>query len=278
MSNNLNSFKTNLQALGFRLGTVNTAICCVSEFLNYIKTDYKSIESIHVLRYREYLQVRPKRRGTGRLSESMVNHHIYSLKLFFNYLIEIEEISVHPMNTLSFPSPKSRERIVLTTKEIDSLYEACETDREKALLGIYYGCGLRRSEGVNLTLKDIHFKDGLLYVRNGKNGKRRVVPMSTRVASDIKNYIINERFNPLNQSNLLLNQNCKNISGNSVSILFHQLLEKAEIYKEISLHSLRHSIATHLLHNGMGMEQVRDFLGHRNLESTQIYTRVLKSV
>ena len=93
---------------------------------------------------------------------------MYSLKIFFNYLLEIKVISHHPMGSLSFKCPVTNVREVLTRSEIQELYKACTTSRERVLLSIYYGCGLRRSEGVNLALKDIYLKDGLLYVRQGK--------------------------------------------------------------------------------------------------------------
>lgn len=274
----LNDFKKSLKGLGYKDLTIKMAIACVTEFTTYTGLPLKQIEPWHIMRYRDYLQMRPKRRGTGGLSENMINHHIYSLKLYFSYLMAVGKIDIHPMNTLRFPRPTSKQRLILTIQEIHNLYNACESYKEKALLGVYYGCGLRRSEGIRLTVKDVHFKDNLLYVRDGKGGKRRVVPMSNKVSEDIKNYILHERFNPKGEKALLLNQLHLKMSGDTACNLFHELVTRSGIDKEISLHNLRHSIATHLLSNGMSIEQVRDFLGHQCLESTQIYTRVLQKV
>lgn len=277
-SSYLLSFAKNLMALGYNPTTVKMAVSCTTEFLTHTNQPFEAISPADILKYRAYLQMRPKQKGEGGLTENMINHHIYSLRLFFKYLIEINELVVHPMNTLRFSKATTPQRIVLTITEIQSLYEACENYKEKALLGIYYGCGLRRTEGVRLTIKDVHFKDQLLYIRDGKGGKRRVVPMSGRVADDLKNYILYERYNPNKESALLLNKARSGMSGNSAYELFHELLTRINITKEVSLHNLRHSIATHLLTNGMKVEQVRDFLGHKYLESTQVYTRVLQSV
>ena len=146
------------------------------------------------------------------------------------------------------------------------------TKTEKALLHIFYGCGLRRSEGVALSVKDLDFASMVLYVRIGKNQKRRVVPMSSQIVTDLRNYINQERKHE--KGALLLNKSKQALTGNTANKYLKQLLERVGIDKQISLHSLRHSIATHLLDNGVSIEEVRDFLGHRYLEATAIYTRL----
>ena len=141
---------------------------------------------------------------------------------------------------------------------------------------MYYGCGLRRTEGIKLDLKDIHFRTGLLYVREGKGAKRRVVPMSRQVQDDLKTYAYSERKARPGETAFLTGRTGMRINENRVSKILKELLEKAEIKTEITLHSLRHSIATHLLEAGLNVENVREFLGHSHLESTQIYTRISK--
>jgi integrase/recombinase XerD len=152
--------------------------------------------------------------------------------------------------------------------------------REKALLALFYGCGLRRSEAEKLNIDDVNFKNQLLYVRMGKGKRRRVVPMTEQVKRDLENYYKNERIiytkelTADNQKALMLNNHGNRMLGNGYWNKFKCLAQKAGLPKQISLHHLRHSIATHLLESGLSIEQVRDFLGHRHLESTQIYTRV----
>src|SRR5690606_36934377 len=111
-------------------------------------------------------------------SESHINHHIFALKTFFKWLETSGKIEMNPISGLAFPSPKTNPREILSQDEIRKLYDTCETYRERAILSMYYGCGLRRSEGIKLDLKDVHFRTGLLYVRGGKGARRRVVPMS----------------------------------------------------------------------------------------------------
>lgn len=116
----------------------------------------------------------------------------------------------------------------------------------------------------------------MLYVREGKGKKRRVVPINEKVLQDFKNYLYKERFAQQGEIAFITNQNGIRTSGNYYNKTIKTLIEKADIRKEISLHSLRHSIATHLLENGLSIEYVRDFLGHKHLETTQIYTRINK--
>src|SRR5690554_7783862 len=94
---------------------------------------------------------------------------------------------MNPISGLEFPTPKTKPREILSLKEINQLYDTCENYWQRAVLGIYYGCGLRRSEGINLNIKDVHFRSSLLYVREGKGAKRRVVPMSENVKNDLLN-------------------------------------------------------------------------------------------
>jgi integrase/recombinase XerD len=285
-------FKVQLERLGYSKTSILMLPKCVQEFLEVL--EIKALTDItpeQIQKHHEYLQTRPNKRRPGGLSESHINHHVYALKTFFKWLEANGEIQINPISGLEFPSPKSKPREILSQEEIKALYNTCENYRERAVLSIYYGCGLRRTEGIKLDLKDIHFRTGLLYVREGKGAKRRVVPMSKQVKNDLQTYAYKERKAKPNETAFLIGHTGMRINENTVSKTLKALLEKAEIKREtegsptplksftsrqITLHSLRHSIATHLLESGMSLEDVREFLGHSHLESTQIYTRISK--
>jgi integrase/recombinase XerD len=275
MSQNLTSqFRMHLERLGYSQSSVQMLPTCLKEFLEYTAKETDKIQPADITHYYHYLQERPNKRRPGGLSECFINHHIYSLKLFFAWQLESGKINENPISILTFPSPKSRPREVLTILEIKQLYKACETYRERAVLSLFYGCVLRRSEGVKLNLKDVHFRNNLLYVREGKGNKRRAVPMSEAVKNDLWHYVINERLAGATELAFMTNKHGNRTSGSTLNRLLKDLLRYAEIDIEASLHSLRHSIATHLLEGGLSVEYVRDFLGHKHLESTQLYTRV----
>ncbi|HFE37216.1 MAG TPA: hypothetical protein ENK06_02195 [Gammaproteobacteria bacterium] len=233
--------------------------------------------------YRLYLENRPNSRGEGTLSPSTVTAYFFTLKLFFDYAQKTALIEVNPMNVLRYARVQSRERVILTEEEIQALYQAAEDEQERAILSLFYGCGLRRAEGEKLNIRDIDFRGRFLYIRSGKGNKRRVVPMSAKVVEDLKAYYHEQRSGQLSRYTqrkdhlaFMLNQRGTRMRGNSFYIYFKRILERTEIEKKVSLHHLRHSIATHLLAGGMEIEKVRDFLGHRYLETTQLYTRVSK--
>lgn len=273
-------FENHLKRLGYSKSSQYMLPTCITEFLDQIEEkniyELHQIEPSHIQEHYEYLTQRPNKRRPGGLSSQMIHHHIYAIRLFLNFLEQTGTITDNPISGLHFPKPESKQREILTVKEIKQLYEIAENYREKAILGIFYGCGLRRSEGITLNVKDISFKNSLLYVREGKGKKRRVIPINEKVKEDFKNYLYNERWAKDNEIAFITNINGKRTSGNSYNNIVKALIPKAEIDKEISLHNLRHSIATHLLENGLSVEYVRDFLGHKHLEATQIYTRISK--
>lgn len=270
-------FKVHLERLGYSKTTLYMLPRCVKEFLEVQQIkELNTITPAQIQKHHEYLQTRPNKRRPGGLSESHINHHVYALKTFFKWLEANGELQANPISALEFPSPKTKPREILTPDEIWKLYEVCENYRERAILSVYYGCGLRRTEGIKLDLKDVHFRTGLLYVREGKGAKRRVVPMSKQVQDDLKTYAYKERKAKPGETSFLIGDMGRRINENRASKILKTLLEKAEIKREITLHSLRHSIATHLLEAGLSLENVREFLGHSHLESTQIYTRISK--
>ena len=178
------------------------------------------------------------------------------------------------MSSLHFERPTYNYRSALSLSEIKELYAHCETKQDRALLGIFYGCGLRRSEGEALNLRDVHFRQNLLYVRSGKFGKRRAVPMSEQVKEDLWTYVIEERQAKPGETAFLCNRSWKRLKGQDCNLHLQALAKRSNLNGHISLHTLRHSIATHLLQSGLPVEYVRDFLGHKHLEATQIYTTI----
>jgi len=268
-------FRIHLERLGYSSTSINMLPACVKEFLQHQPHEQlQDITSAEIIRYHEYLKERPKKRGAGGLSESYINHHIYALKLFFGWQQAKGIITQNPISSLAFKTPTSKPRAVLTAQEIKELFAACETLKERAVIALFYGCGLRRSEGEKLNLKDIHFRSNVLYVREGKGKRRRVVPLSPQVKKELWNYAVEEREIRGDEAAFITNQIYKRASGSSYNDMLKTILARTPITKEITLHCLRHSIATHLLESGLSLEYVRDFLGHKHLESTQIYTRI----
>ena len=269
----LQEFTKYIQQIGYSKGSQYQIPNCIKEFLEVTNKSFKSITQQDILGFYEYLQTRPLKRRTGALSEAMINHYVFSLKTFFGWLEQTQQIKYNPISNIKFKRPQGNPREPLSQKEINQLFENTTTAKETAILHLFYSCGLRRTEAENLNTSDIHFSKNLLYVREGKGAKRRVIPMNEKVKKELESYYNNERTK-INEEAFILNRTNERMRGDSYNRALKEIIKRSEIEKEITLHHLRHSIATHLLENGLSIEFVRDFLGHSHLEATQIYAKV----
>ncbi len=287
----LTEFKKFLVVKGYKEKTQQDIYRCVKELMLYMQersvTDIKRIDPEKIQEYYHYLNERPnyKRKDSLGLSSSMLNHHIFSMRVFFNWCAQVNAITLHPFTGLSFPKAYSPKRKALSKEHIHRLYRACNTQREKAILGLFYACGLRRSEGVGLDLKDIDYANSKLIVRSGKFGKRREVPIHSKVLGDFRQYQYTERkeliknhvqgFNQIAEHPFLLNNVGNRMKGDHANGIINKLAQGALFssleQKSICLHALRHSVATHFKQNGMPLEKIKQFLGHSSLDITQAY-------
>jgi site-specific recombinase XerD len=257
----------------------------VIEFLFYFENkrilNIQKINTKDLVGYYEYLINRPKLRSVGLLSTSSIAKHIFSINLFFDFLYEEKQIK----GKVIFPKRfkiKSSPRNILTSDEVKLLYSFIEDKRDLTILSIAYGCGVRRSEMEALNISDFQINNNILIIRNGKFGKRRDIPLSSTIANNLKNYILNERYKYIIDQTpytdaFLLNNYGRRMTGNQLNYRLKYLVSKTKnqllIDKNITLHSLRHSITVHLLDNGADIEFVRDFLGHSEIDTVHVYAK-----
>ena len=277
LENELYDFRKELQNLGYSKGVINNYPKYAQSLLHYTKTEAITITENQIKEYYEYLQTKPNQRRKGIISQSHIHSNLLAIRIFFEYLQRIGKIKRNPY-TLKVKSPIKTTRNILTQEEIKILYKTAQNIEETILLHLCYGCGLRRSEAQDLNIKDVNFEQKLLFVRKGKGKKRRVIPLTEKITTDLQDYYKqNQWYINENGERFLINIQGNRITGTTIYENFKKLLQKTKINtsdKNICLHSLRHSIATHLLENEMSIEMVRNFLGHQNLKTTQIYTRV----
>lgn len=282
----IQGFEKWLKTLEYAESTVYASTNYLRDFFTYLQksgiTELQEINKIVIEIYHEHLQTRRNKTQSGSLSQNYIISNINALKRFVRYL----QVTGKPVFEISLKIPIEKEKLnqtVLTKTEVKALYNACSNDdlglRDRAMLAVYYGCGLRRSEGISLNVSDVLIKEKLLYVQKGKGYRERYVPMSEAVKEDLENYINVARSSLLScelmkQQALLLSFRGRRMDGNSLIMRLKALVKAASINKAVGLHTLRHSIATHLLQSGMSLESVSRFLGHQSLESTQIYTHL----
>jgi integrase/recombinase XerD len=276
IENTINDFRRELLNLGYSKAVVDTYPKYAQKLLEYTKEIALKITDIHIKNYHRYLQAKPSRITKKVLSGSHIYSQLLAIKLYFDYLERTRIIKRNPY-TLRIKQATKKERIIFTQEEIKILYKNTQNLEEKIILHLCYGCGLRRNEVELLNLKDVNFEQKLLFIRKGKGKKRRVIPLTEAIVKDLNEYCIyTEIYRKETQESFLINSLGNPIKGSTIYKTFKKVLQRTQSLKpeNYCLHSLRHSIATHLLENEMSIEMVRDFLGHNQLGTTQIYTRI----
>jgi integrase/recombinase XerD len=299
------SFKEWLDNLGYAPTTVYYAPLHVRELLHHLESkeikNIKELDNKHIKAHYAKLKERAHKKRGGALSNNHLNKHIQAIKKFTDYLRQVGrlELAASPLRN----EATDTERItVLSEEEVQQLFAATHKpydtsinlptgrveamqSRDRAMLAIYYGCGLRRTEGVSVNVGDIDFDKALVHVRKGKNYKERFVPIGKAALKHLQEYVYDHRPELLLSTKLealFVSQQGTRMQGQSLILRLKHLQHKTEnaelSEKEIGLHTLRHSIATHLLSAGMKLESISRFLGHSSLESTQIYTHLSAGV
>lgn len=292
----VSNFREWLEILGYAETTSYYLPNHLQEFFHWLERHgINTIDDITAQTVKDYygeLQKRCNERRHGALSKSYLNKHQQALKKFREYLQNHDHkgINIH----LKSEKQPTEERInILTQKEIKQLFKATKKShhkkhyqqRDRAILALLYSCGLRRTEAVSSDVSDILFDKERVYVRKGKNYKERFVPVNGYNLEILEDYLYEARprFNiKYDTESLLLNHHGTRLQGMSLAHRLQAMVRatenKAVIEKKITLHTLRHSIATHLLQREVPLESIKHFLGHSSLESTQIYTHLLKTI
>jgi integrase/recombinase XerD len=278
--------------LGYVEHSTRAKYNALNEFLQWLEQqgllDITSITTNQIQSFYNYISNRPSKKDNGILNKKTTHRHMQTVRDFFEMLLQENEVKINPTATLKFPYPiTSEERNTATQEEIKQLYEVCITAQEKAILSLAYGCGLRVAEIVKSNIEDIKLREKIIIIPKGKGNKRRVVPLSNGVVKDLSNYYFNERenlttgrdYNP-KETAFMLHSRGGRMQEDTYNKYLKRIIERTKnaalIEKQITIHCLRHSIATHLLEQGIPVEQVRLFLGHSQLETTQIYTHINK--
>ncbi len=279
-----------LDTLGFSESLQTDYTGRLQEFLYWLELHYLTsidrLQTKNIYQYFRYLENRPNQRRSGQLSTSHLNHSFTAVDKFLEFL--------HQQGLHSAPTP-TKHRItsddytriskiqILTREEIQHLQDLIPTafthyipyyrepkeQQLKLVFALYYACGLRRSEGERLQIRDIDLDRKTLHIRQGKGYKDRIIPLNKNIYEALQNYLYNFRnFQKTPNQRLFIS---KLITLNRGLQHLQQASTRQSIkQKHITLHTLRHSIATHLLEAGMNIENISRYLGHSSLESTQV--------
>lgn len=202
-----------------------------------------------------------------------------SLRSFFDWMTLEGERSDNPCEGVDSPKMGKYLPTVLSVEEVDAVMNSVDLTsktglRDRAILEVLYGCGLRVSEAVNLKISDIFMDDGFVRII-GKGNKQRIVPIGEMAQEAVKNYLPS-RAEPKKgyEDFLFLNLRGASLSRVSMFNIVKRQAFLAGIHKEISPHTFRHSFATHLIENGADLRVVQEMLGHESILTTEIYTHI----
>ena len=228
---------------------------------------------------REYLWALEKRRYSRR----SIARKLSSARSFFRFLIREKLVEQNPFENLLTPKLPKKLPNFLYAEELKSLLEAPDLKtpiglRDRAILEVIYGTGLRVTEIIRMNVNEINFDEGEIRVL-GKGSKERIVLFGSKARDALHNYITEARPHLLaNQKNsaLFVNRRGNRLTSRSVERMLVYYAKKASITKKVTPHTLRHSFATHLLAGGADLRMVQELLGHVSLSTTQVYTHITK--
>jgi integrase/recombinase XerD len=218
-------------------------------------------------------------------SSKTVARHVASIRSFHQFLLREKSTDQDP--TVHIETPKTERNLprILSIEEVEALLEAPEEStplgmRDKAMLELLYATGIRVSELISLKMEDVHLTMG--FVRCiGKGNKERIIPIGKTAMTVLEKYLENARLKLRSKKHkdehLFLNHHGKGLTRQGFWKNLKALAKKANIEKDLTPHTLRHSFATHLLENGADLRAVQEMLGHADISTTQIYTHVTKT-
>ncbi len=221
-----------------------------------------------------------------KMKNKTIQRRISALRSFFKYLIREKKIEINPLEDIQSPKKEKSLPYVISFDEVKHLFSMCDLNtylglRDRAMMELFYSSGLRLSELVDLNKEDLDEQSFLINVY-GKGKKQRIVPITKTALSWIQKYInhpnrfkdTNETKKQKDRSAVFLNRFGNRITIRSVDRNFKKYLKLSGLAEDITPHTIRHTIATHWLENGMDLKTIQMLLGHSNLATTTIYTHV----
>lgn len=254
----MRKIKDELKLRNYSRKTIESYIFCLADYFKYLKNIKREPEIAVIKKYLLEKQAKG-------LSSQTVNLYLQSIKYFYREVCKIDKDI-----DIKFAKTPSKLPLVLSRPEIEKIIGSIYNQKHKLMVALSYGCGLRVSEAVNLKIKDIDLNELTVHLKRAKGNKDRITIFPEKLKNDIMNIIAGKAGNEY----LFISQLGGKLTERTAQKIFENALKKCHINKDATFHSLRHSFATHLLENGVDVRYVQELLGHANIRTTQIYTKV----
>jgi integrase/recombinase XerD len=290
------AFKQWLIALGYCDQTVYVLPQSIKALLLYFQSiaieNPSEINNEIIKSYYDVLKRRPNKRSGNKLRSSTLNKELQAIYKFSEYL-NLSQIIKEPALDIQREKVENIKMDILSLEEIKTLFGIGESFnpnsldfalflRDRAMLSVFYSCALRRNEGYHLNIDDVILDRNMLYVKHGKYNTERLIPFTEKTKNNFLAYLEIGRpmlCKNIRQRAFFINYRSRRLNGQSFLNRLNYMMQKSAcpsmLEKKIGIHSLRHSIASHLLQKGVSLKKIALFLGHKSLESTQIYTHLL---
>ena len=254
----LQKIENELKLRNYSRKTIKSYLICLADYFRYIKNVTKNPD---ISLIKKYLLEKQSR---GQASQT-INLYLNAIKYFYR---EIYKNNI-PID-IKFAKISNKLPIVLSKNEIEKIINSISNKKHQLLIALAYGAGLRVSEVVNLKIKDLNLAELTIHLKGAKGNKDRLTIFPEKIRADLTEIMALRGKNDF----IFFSERGGSLTERSAQIIFENALKKCHINKEASFHSLRHSFATHLLENGVDVRYVQELLGHANIRTTQIYTKV----
>ena len=262
---------------GLSKNTIYSYLRDLIAFSNFIGEEYEinQIENINKEHIHLYLKELSKTNCTNSISRKLV-----SLRMLYIFLVKENIVKENLMSSFTLPKRDKKLPIVLSQEEMIEILDGiivCDaiSSRNRCMVELLYATGMRISELLNLTLKDLNIKMGFIKVI-GKGNKERMIPIGSYVGEILEQYINDYRaeFNIKNDSLLFFNKHGQRLSREEFSSILQTIANSTSITNNVSPHTFRPTFATHLLENGADLRSIQELLGHSDISTTTIYTHI----
>lgn len=266
----------------YSINTINSYKKDINTFIDFLK-EKKLVSSLLKVRSHGVPKNFISYLSSKDYTQTSINRHLSTMRSLYNYFLKEELVAENFfLDIKNVKQPKKLPKF-LDDAIIINILESIETNtdlgfRNYLILELLFATGLRVSEMCNLEIKDIDFSNKMIKVK-GKGNKDRIVVMYDSLIDNLKHYITFTRSNLLSKTNtdakkLFINYKGGYLTPRGVRVILNSIIEKSDEIAKITPHTLRHSFATTLLNNGCDLRMVQELLGHKNLQTTQIYTQV----
>lgn len=253
----------------------------IRQYFDYVadnSLDVVKVSKTQIITYMLYMQ------KSGRAAAS-VSRSMASVRAFYNYLVSNNYVDTNPAYRLQAPKREKKLPCILTTDEVESLLAqpdsldkpTAKSIRDKAMLELIYATGIKVSELISLVVDDVDTTLG--YIKCIGNDTARIIPIGHVAVSALSAYLGDVRQSMANEGENALFVNCNGgrLTRQGFWKLIKDYAHRAGIEKDITPHTLRHSFAAHLIENGADLVSVQEMMGHKDISSTQVYTKLVKS-